>query len=621
MTVLYNNADGGVEGAETSTLNSGGVSGNVWSSKQETLTSLITFAAASKYSGVRGYRNVHGTGSTGASALRWVLSSWSKLRARFYVKVDAYPTANSIICYVGDTGGASRAAVSLSTTGVLSLQDGAGTTVFTSSGAIGLNTYVRVELIAGVGTTTANGTLSFGWAVGEAAISNTFTSTVANTGIKLFGSVRFGKTSGTWNSVSHWDEIIVDDTSTASFIGSITVAPAPAPVVVPSSSGSSNGEWPPDPYREAWRWGGLGLTYLVSATFEGEPIADVADLRPIGGSITDTSKPGVRRKLDLELAADPGLFDSLSPIGTQLSVTCRVTYLNRSIFDIPMGVFDVDSERVSEGKGQLSLTASDRWALIQRARFLQPKSSTAGLLVTEQISLLIREVIGLGEPVTITATSLETIGELTWEKDRNEAIMKMAESIGAWVFFDRDGIATITDIPTSGSSADWLIDASPSGVLTELDRERSRINTRNVVIVESSASDEEKFQTQIVWDNDPTSPTYAGIDPFSPGNEPGPFGIVPYYFDTPILQSDLSARTAGHSILARVAGLASQVSLASVPNPAIDAFDILDVLGPRQRYDIPRVLERHVVDTVTHPLTIGPAQQIDARSTRTDDFV
>ena len=63
-------------------------------------------------------------------------------------------------------------------------------------------------------------------------------------------------------------------------------------------------------------------------------------------------------------------------------------------------------------------------------------------------------------------------------------------------------------------------------------------------------------------------------------------------------------------------------SLTQVPNPAVDAFDTLDVLPPRQRYDIPRVVERHVADTVTHPLAPdGGGQRIEGRSTRAEDIV
>jgi hypothetical protein len=374
-----------------------------------------------------------------------------------------------------------------------------------------------------------------------------------------------------------------------------------------------------DPFREAVR-NSVAITYTVDATLGGDPVPGGSGLLPSGGSVTDTTKPGVRRVLSLQLAPEPGLFDALSPIGTTLTVTAHVRYTNRQSVDIPMGVFDVDTESLSEGSGGLSLTAPDKWAKIQRARFIIPQASTPGLSVVGQIAALIRGALGPDEPVAVTATSTATVGRLLWEKDRDQAIIDLAQSIGAWVFFDRFGVATVADVPQIGSSADWLVDASPSGVLVELDRERSRTSTRNVVVIESSAADGAKVPTQWVWDSDPLSPTYAGTSPRLRPQEAGPFGIVPYFYDTPVLTSAAAALKAGRTILARTTGLASQVSLGQVPNPAVDAFDVIDVMPPRERYDIARVLERHVVDTVTHPLTVGSPQQIEGRSTRTDPY-
>ena len=379
-----------------------------------------------------------------------------------------------------------------------------------------------------------------------------------------------------------------------------------------------------DPYRTAIR-NGLAITYFADATLGGNPIAGATGLAPTGGSITDTTKPGVRRVLNLQLAPEPGMFDRLSPIGTTLTVRARVMYTNRTTVDIPMGVFDVDTESLSEGAGGLSLTAPDKWVRVQRARFLAPQASSPGLTVTAQIAALLRGALGSTEEVVVKATSTAKVARMVWEKDRDQAIIDLAASIGAWVYFDRNGVATIANVPTVGSSADWLVDASSSGVLIELDRERSRTITRNVVVVESSAADGAKFPTTFVWDNDPTSPTYVGggggsgtVPPS--GLSAGPFGMVPYFHDTPLPLTAAGAKAAGRTILARTTGLASQVSLGQVPNPAVDAFDVLDVMPPKERYDIPRVLERHVVDTVTHPLALGTAQQIEGRSTRTDPY-
>lgn len=374
------------------------------------------------------------------------------------------------------------------------------------------------------------------------------------------------------------------------------------------------------PNPEVYKWsvrGPYDYWFTVDAYSTGGLVAQ--DLRPVGGSITDTTKPGVRRTLSLELAPEPGLFDKLAPLGSQVGVRVKVRLANRAIVDIPMGAFDIDVEKMSEGGGRLSLTATDRWGFIQRARFARPYSSTPGLPVTDQIVALLRGAIGDEPPINITATSTATVGALTWEKDRDQAINELAKGIGAWVYFDRDGTATIADLPDPNRSADWLVDASASGVLIELDRERSKLLTRNVVVVESSAADDAgKFNTQVAWDNDPASPTYAGPDPIGDPTSAGLFGVVTHFFDTPLPLTDGQALEAAYTILASQTGFASQVSLGMVPNFAVDAGDVLDVLPPRERYDIARVLERHIADTVNYPLTEGGAVTIEGRSTRTD---
>lgn len=366
-----------------------------------------------------------------------------------------------------------------------------------------------------------------------------------------------------------------------------------------------------DPFRQAIR-GGLAITYLVDAFYGGLPVASC--LMPTGGSITDTTTPGVRRLLNLELAPEPGLFNKLAPVGTQLRVRAQVMYQNRSTVDIPMGVFDVDSQSLDEGGGKIGITAPDKWAKIQRARFLWPTGPELGVPVTYQISQLIRAALGPNEPVNVLSTSTATVPSLTWEKDRDRAVIDLAESIGAWVYFDRLGVATVADIPTSGAAADWLVDSSAAGVMTALTRQKDRSKSYNIVVVESSASSGSLFSTEYVWDFDPASPTFAGTNPGG-AIDAGPFGVVPYFYDTPILSSQDAARKAGETLLARGVGLASQVSLGQVPNPAVDAFDVIDVLPPKERYDMDRIMERHLVDVVTHPLGEGE-QTITGRSIR-----
>ena len=96
--------------------------------------------------------------------------------------------------------------------------------------------------------------------------------------------------------------------------------------------------------------------------------------------------------------------------------------------------------------------------------------------------------------------------------------------------------------------------------------------------------------------------------------------MVPYFYDTPLPLTAAEARQTALTILARTIGLASQVSLEQTHNPAVDAGDVLSVLPPRESSSMPRVLERHVADTVTHPLSVTGTQRIEGRSTREDAY-
>lgn len=417
----------------------------------------------------------------------------------------------------------------------------------------------------------------------------------------------------------------------------------------------------PDLFRQAVR-AGADWWSTVDAELGGKPVPGATGLQPTGGAVTDTTVPGVRRKLTLQLAGGRDLYERLAPIGTTLKVTTHVRLTNRPVVDVPMGVFDVDDQDISEGAGVVSLTAPDKWARIQRARFVGPAPSYPGVTVVGQLTRMIRDALGPWEPVNFAYSRDALMTPQVWEKDRDKAMIDLAKQIGVWVYFDRHGVATIADIPTARAAPDWLVDASANGVLTELNRSRSRTDTGNVLVISSAHADGEKFPTFYIWDNDPTSPTFAGTNP-PHAADASPFGIVPLYFDS-IADNQLAALHAGRAILSRTVGLASSVSLGQVPNPAVDAFDALDVLPPGAwrtvvvgyqeagdddagafgvapfgeapfggsgegpglpvlgRVSRGAVLERHIADTVTHPLKVGQGvvQQIQGRSTRYEEL-
>jgi hypothetical protein len=246
--------------------------------------------------------------------------------------------------------------------------------------------------------------------------------------------------------------------------------------------------WPPDPYRQAVRTGGVSYEFFFSASVGGAPTPGAQNLRPIGGQITDTTKPGVRRVLSAEFAPEPGVFDLLAPEGTTLTAICRATYQDRSSYDIPMGVFDVDTQSIEEGGGKIS---PDRPGQVgaDPAGPVPGAASLGGWLpggAADRAPDPGRDPRHRGADHGDVAG--DDPGAGVGAGPRQGDHLDLAADIGAWVYFDRQGGAVIADIPQLGASADWLIDASATGVLVSLDRQRSRTETRNVVVVTSSAS-------------------------------------------------------------------------------------------------------------------------------------
>jgi hypothetical protein len=328
-------------------------------------------------------------------------------------------------------------------------------------------------------------------------------------------------------------------------------------------------------------------------------------------NVTVDSGSAVRRVLNLTLVPQPGLWDLLAPTGTELRPKRGIRYPSGDVEWVPLGRFVVDVQKMGYApSGSLTLTAPDRWADVQRAQFEAPFKSLPGATVKSEMARLVTSAIP-GLTVLNTATSTSVLRPCVWDRDRGQAVPDMGKAIGAEAFFDNDGALVIRDVPTLGAQTpDWLIDASETGVLLGADRERNRQKTYNVVVVASSATDgAAPFAPVIVADNDPTSPTYVG----------GPFGRVPYFYTSPLLTSGAQAAVAGQAILERVRGLAAQLTLESIVNPALDGGDVVSVLLPAERRDLSHDVERHILDRLTVPLTIDASQPIDTRSSRPDD--
>lgn len=337
----------------------------------------------------------------------------------------------------------------------------------------------------------------------------------------------------------------------------------------------------------------------------------------------DGSTPGARRTLSVTLGALPGMWDLVSTVGVELVASSILQAPNGDRVEIPQGVFPIDDLSLGYGVGgRVKITNNpDRWSWIKAGRFFVPRAAPAGMLARSAISSLLLETLPSGSTVTDTSTSTATVPAGVWDRDRDDTIENLATAAGVDVYFDRNGQPAIRNVPTLAQSAAWLVDASASGVLLDATRTRSRTKTYNVVVVTSSKADGSVlFDPVVVWDNDPTSPTYAGPDPVNNPGAAGPFRVRPYFWSSPLLTDATQAAAAARTLLERVRGLAAQLDLTAVPHPGLEDGDVLSVVLPKERADIGRPVETHLADVITIPLnpSRGGTQRIQTRSTRPD---
>jgi kumamolisin len=342
----------------------------------------------------------------------------------------------------------------------------------------------------------------------------------------------------------------------------------------------------------------------VDAYYDGTLL--VGDLNIADGAVTVNGGTGVRRTLDVTLT-DEGLWDTLDVIGVELKPYRGIRYPDGTEEWVPLGVFQLDAMNIglAPGGGIQIRSAPDRWVKVQRAMFETPRASVvAHSIRTEALTLASEAVPGV--TFTQLATSTRTMAAVVWDRDRDAATIDLATSIGAEVFFDVAGNGLVKDAPLLSATPVWTVDASTEGVMLGGDRVRDRSRTYNVVVLSMSAVDgRTPFAPQTVEDDDPTSRTYTG----------GAYGRVPFFYSSPLLRSANHALEAGPAILNRVKAVNAQLNVEAIVHPGLDRGDVITVIAPGG------VVERHLVDAVTIPLTVGGTQQITTRSSRPEGDV
>jgi hypothetical protein len=351
----------------------------------------------------------------------------------------------------------------------------------------------------------------------------------------------------------------------------------------------------------------------VCATFQTGTAPTGTQITIIGGDVISSATADIRSTLSLTTSeAWPRLAaDLLAPYGNELYVERGIEFGNGQREWVGLGYFRIDTPEQDETpEGPVRIAGSDRSAGIIDARFLAPRQFASTLTRGQLVTTLITEVY---PAATIswddTAVRDGTIGRaIIAEQDRAATLKDFITSLGKIGYWRYDGVFRIATPPSTTGVPSWTVDAGKSGVLVQMSRSLTRDRVYNAVVAVGEAGDTSAPARAVAYNLALNSPTYFN----------GRFGPVPMFYSSPFLTTNAQAMSAATALLRKALGLPYQVQLTSIPNPALEPYDVIAVMYPRVTRSRSLRTETHVIDEVTIPLTPDQPVQLKTREQQTE---
>lgn len=331
----------------------------------------------------------------------------------------------------------------------------------------------------------------------------------------------------------------------------------------------------------------------------------IPNLPIVDGHITVDRKSDVRRSGSITIG-DPDLFPTLNnstglePYGIELIVKTGFVFSDSEEL-VPLGVFIIDSVSGTESEGLFpTVNFFDRAKRVQETSTLVTDGgpqSFGGSTVQEALDTTLRYPApgwpdnSLWVVVVDPELPLVTIpgGFLDGDTDRWQLAVDLANAIGGEAYFDVLGTAQVKAPPfigptTTVGEAVWSVKADigdGTGNMIDADRTLGRDGVYNSVLMLGSTPNDNSPQPYgHAFDSDPQSKTFYG----------GLFGRKTLRMKNTALTSDAQCLSAAKAQLRNVLGLAKNLNLKSLCNPALTEGDIILVTYPDT------TTELHLVD-------------------------
>lgn len=356
------------------------------------------------------------------------------------------------------------------------------------------------------------------------------------------------------------------------------------------------------------------------------------------GFVEMDSTAEVRSTLDVTVRA-PWL--SLLPDGTELFVEQGIEVSGGSTEWVALGYFRMDEITQDDWDSTLLITGSDRMAQVKdtdnaSATGSIPKNTThldfyrallygsavlswsgvnAGVFPAGTVDQDI--IFDYADAATRTIGYQQPLGE-----DNYFEIMKaLAERTGKRLFFDYRGrLNVVTDVVTTKPTPDLTVLAGKGGQLAKVKRQVTRRGVHTAARI--TGTQETEGDPPWAWraSGGVTVPNPAPNAPSFTGK----FGRIVKRFSSPLLTTTGECETAGDTIMAKVQGLPTGLSIEMIPNPALETLDTIRLRWPDNRTSLSGTApnpgtsanqadETHVVDRLRFPLAGSGRMQVTTR--------
>lgn len=311
---------------------------------------------------------------------------------------------------------------------------------------------------------------------------------------------------------------------------------------------------------EGWRDGVL--------TVEDIPLEDgdltIDDNQAIPGTVSLTV-PG--REWD---PVDP--LHPLAPFGQQVYVSRGIRYPDGTEELIGLGFYLLEDSDPDTLTGSTRTTARSLELYLEDSRFQRPSQPPAGATFAGEVE----RIVGSRLPVDDVDPALVNRAlpkDLVFEGSRLEALTQIGAAWPARFRVDDNGLLRI--LPPVADASTWVpvmtLATGSQGVVARWTSPTSRASFHNAVFARGEEDDSAKRAVEgFAYDQAAGSPTEWG----------GPFGERPLLYASPLLATSTAAQKAAATILARELRRTRVAEVEMIPDPRLEAGDIVELDTP-----------------------------------------